>query len=247
MRFPLWILLAALLLGGNTAIADSLSIEEAIDHPSRPEADRAFDAEFYPEAVMEFIGVKPGMRLAIIGSYGVYYQSIATLVLGDSGHLYMHNASWSVQSHPTVMKSWLERMQASPYANTTPLVTTLGEIRFPEPLDAILIDRFYHDVIRNAKEALPRMNRTIYDALKPGGHFYVLDAHARPSFGLADADALHRVEREVVIGQVESAGFILVDESEALRNPDDTRELSARRDIMTNTDRYLLKFEKPAP
>ena len=98
---------------------------------------------------MPFLGAGPGVRMAIIGSYGVYYQGIATLMLGESGHLYMHNASWSVSSHPTVMTSWLQRMQASPFQNTTPVVTPMSEISFPEPLDVILIDRFYHDVIRN--------------------------------------------------------------------------------------------------
>lgn len=225
---------------------EAMSLRDAMAHESRPSVDRQYDDHFYAEDVLSFAGVKPGVRMAFIGSAGVYYTSIASLVAGPQGKIYVHNASWSVQEYPSVLNNWYGRMVNSPMHNISPIITDMDEIDFPELLDLVFIDRFYHDVVRNRPNDVDAMNRSILASLKPGGHYVVLDHAARPGTGTSEAWPIHRIEQSAVVQQVEAAGFELVDESEAARNPDDDRTGLARRDNMTNTDRFLLKFERPS-
>lgn len=225
--------------------SEALDFAQAMAHESRPAVDLQYDDHFYAPEVLGFAGVEPGVRMAFIGSAGVYYTSIASLVAGPEGKVYVHNASWSVQEFPSVLNNWYGRMTNSPMHNISPIITDMDDIQFPELLDLIFIDRFYHDVVRNTPNEVDAMNRAILESLKPGGHYVVLDHDALPGTGTSEAWPIHRIERSSVIEQVEAAGFNLVEESQAARNPDDPRTGLARRDNLTNTDRFLLKFERP--
>ncbi len=223
----------------------ALDIDAAMAHESRPSVDRQYDNHFYAEQVLSFAGVQPGVRMAFIGSAGVYYTSIASLLAGPEGKVYVHNASWSVQEYPSVLNNWYGRMVNSPMHNISPIITDMDEIDFPELLDLVFIDRFYHDVVRNVPNDVDAMNRAILESLKPGGHYVVLDHAAKQGTGTSEAWPIHRIEESVVVEQIEAADFRLVDTSQAARNPDDDLTGLARRDNMTNTDRFLLKFERP--
>jgi predicted methyltransferase len=226
-------------------ISPNFTLDQAISHASRPDTDRSFDDQFYPAAVLAFAGVQPGIRMAFIGSAAVYYTSIASLVAGVDGVVYVQNACWSVRDFPGVMTQWVNRIKASPFRNITPIVTDMKQIQFPEPLDLIFFDRFYHDIIRHDPSHIDPMNRCLYAALKSGGHLVVLDHSAAEGSGLRDVQELHRIDPAVVVDQLTAVGFKLAGESQAARNPEDGRTLMARRDIMTNTDRFLLRFQKP--
>ena len=93
--------------------------------------------------------------------------------------------------------------------------------------------------------------RRVYEALKPGGVFGIVDHHAEAGSGERDAldprEGLHRIDIDLVKREVLEAGFVLDAESNVLRNPDDTRDWNifseGRRD---KTDRFVLRFVKPA-
>lgn len=238
-------ILSLLLMYSSLAAESALSIDQAMNHASRPEVDKQYDDHFYAAEVLGFAGVTPGVRMAFIGSAGVYYTSIASLLAGPESAIYAHNASWSVHEYPSVLSNWHNRMLASPMQNITPIITDMDEVDFPELLDLVFIDRFYHDVVRNVPNDVDAMNRAILDSLKPGGYYVILDHHARAGSGTADVWDLHRIDRETVIEQVTTAGFELVDESQAARNLEDDHTIMGRRDMMTNTDRFLLKFQRP--
>ncbi len=220
-------------------------IAAAVAHASRPDKDLAFDAENAPAEVIGFAGIKPDDKVGIIGSSGSYYLSIITNVLADGGVVYPQNASWSMRSHPIAMAYWRDRMDAAPLNNIEPIITPMESVLFPEPLDIIIIDRFYHDVVRRPTADVNLMNKAIYKALKHGGSYIVIDHHARAGSGTADLEALHRIDIETVRAQVMAAGFEFVAASDVLANPEDPRTVSARRDIMTHTDRFILKFIRP--
>ena len=67
-----------------------------------------------------------------------------------------------------------------------------------------------------------------------------------PTHPRSDATGLHRIDKSIVIADLESAGFELVEESDVLRNPDDDHSKSVFAEgIRGKSDRFVLKFRKP--
>jgi predicted methyltransferase len=112
----------------------------------------------------------------------------------------------------------------------------------------VLIVLFYHDTVW-LKVDRAKMNRAVFDALKPGGIYAVLDHSARPGTGLDDVQTLHRIDEATVRKEVEEAGFVLAGEAGFLRNPTDPRDWNdspkAAGDRRGTSDRFVLKFVKP--
>jgi predicted methyltransferase len=89
-----------------------------------------------------------------------------------------------------------------------------------------------------------QMNRKLFDALKPGGHLVVMDHSAKDGSGIADAKSLHRIEENVVMDELQTAGFKLEKEGQFLRNPDDPRDQPFFK-MKIPTDKFALRFVKP--
>jgi predicted methyltransferase len=115
----------------------------------------------------------------------------------------------------------------------------------PEPLDLIWIADRYHALLGRAfGPASPiRVGTALLAALKPGGVLVIEDYAAKAGSGSRDAVALHRIDGEQVKKEMAAAGFELVGESSALRNPEDRRRTNAH--LIDRADRFLLKFRKP--
>ena len=109
----------------------------------------------------------------------------------------------------------------------------------------------YHDVV-NMPVDRARMNKAIFDALRPGGAYVVIDSSAKEGTGLAETKTLHRIDESVVRDEVQSAGFRLESESEFLRNPADARDWNAsppaaeKAGKRGTSDRFALRFVKPS-
>ncbi len=124
----------------------------------------------------------------------------------------------------------------------------LADFALPEKADLIWTSQNYHDLHNKSfgPADMGRLNKAIYDALKPGGIFLVLDHAAAPGSGFRDTQTLHRVDEAAVKTEVEAAGFQLVGESNALRNPQDGHDkLVFDPSIRGHTDQFVLKFRKP--
>ena len=95
-----------------------------------------------------------------------------------------------------------------------------------------------------------KMNRAVYDALRPGGIYGIIDHSARPGTGTADVQTLHRIDEPTVVQEVTAAGFQFVGDARFLRNPADPRDWNdsprAAADQRGTSDRFVLKFVKPA-
>lgn len=115
----------------------------------------------------------------------------------------------------------------------------------PEKVDVIWTSRNYHD-FKNASDDLTAFNKAVFDALKPGGIFIVLD-HAADEGDTPDVTRrLHRIQESRVKADVQAVGFKLAGESNILRNPQDNkRESNSEADVRGHTDQFILKFQKP--
>jgi predicted methyltransferase len=116
-----------------------------------------------------------------------------------------------------------------------------------QSFDVIWMHLFYHDLhtpLIQTRGATPAaFNRAVYERLKPGGFYVIVDHVAASGTGASHAESLHRIDPATVRDEVEAAGFVLDAESTALANKDDPH--SARvfdASVKGNTDRFAYRF-----
>ena len=127
------------------------------------------------------------------------------------------------------------------------LVAMAGVAR---PADVLWLHLFYHDLhtelitARGATAAA--FNRAVFDRLKPGGFYVIVDHAAAAGTGTSDARSLHRIEPASVRAEVEAAGFVLDAESALLANDEDAHAIKVFDPaIKGRTDRFAYRFVKP--
>ena len=116
------------------------------------------------------------------------------------------------------------------------------------PADVLWLHLFYHDLhttlIQARGATAADFNRAVYERLKPGG-FYVIVDHAAAGTGTGDAQSLHRIDPVSVRQEVEAAGFVLDAESTVLANEDDPHTIKVfDPSIKGETDRFVYRFVK---
>jgi len=119
-----------------------------------------------------------------------------------------------------------------------------------QPTDVLWLHLFYHDLhtaLIQAKGATAAdFNRAVYQRLKPGGSYVIVDHAAAVGAGTSDARSLHRIEPASVREEVEAAGFVLDAESTMLANKDDPHTIKVfDPSIKGQTDRFAYRFLKP--
>ncbi|HEY5084745.1 MAG TPA: hypothetical protein VII48_09495 [Rhizomicrobium sp.] len=216
-------------------------VAKAVADPSRPQTDVARDALRAPAETLAFAGVKPGMVVAEFFPTGGYYTRMLSDVVGPKGKVYgIENPKWD--------KGEDAKMAAEPgHANVAIAMVKFGEFVPPQKVDLVWITQNYHDlhVAEYGPVDMAAFNKRVYDGLKPGGIYFILDHQANPGTDDAGVAKLHRIEKSVVIKEVTAAGFKLVGESNVLHRPaDDHTKMSSDPAIKSHTDQFLLKFQK---
>jgi predicted methyltransferase len=121
-------------------------------------------------------------------------------------------------------------------------------VKFPEKLDLFWISQNYHDLHDSfmGPVDIALFNKAVYDALKPGGVYVVLDHSARTGAPSDVTDTLHRIEPSTVRREVEAVGFQFDGSSAILANPKDPRTAGVfDTSIRGHTDQFILRFRKP--
>ena len=243
----------ALTVAGQSSVAqpDSQSVyERALASESRLEGDAARDAGRNPAAVLKFLGITPGMTVLDMFSGGGYYSEIMANVVGDSGNVVAHSNTAYLNF---VGEEFVNRYKAGRLPNVDILMAENNKLRLDENhFDAIFMGLAYHDIYwvnpDNGWHEIDgdKFRAELLKSLKPGGILGITDHYAGPDTSRTDATGLHRIDKAIVIADLEAAGFKLVDESDVLRNPDDDHSKSVFAEgIRGNTDRFVLKFRKP--
>jgi predicted methyltransferase len=101
----------------------------------------------------------------------------------------------------------------------------------------------YHDIVNTPTERY-KMNKAIFNALKPGGFLIVMDHAGKAGSGVSETSTLHRIDEQTVVAELTAAGFKLDGKSEAWANPSDTREQHYSKMDMPS-DRFTLRFVRP--
>lgn len=89
------------------------------------------------------------------------------------------------------------------------------------------------------------INSAVFDVLKPGGHYGVVD-HTRRHMQSDSDENWRRMDPVQIIKEIESVGFEFVDYSDLhYRADDELRYEVGRKTVTGNTDRFTLLFRKP--
>jgi predicted methyltransferase len=213
---------------------------------SRAEADRARDAGRKPADIVEFLGIEPSMQVMDVIAAGGYYTEVLSLAVGADGRVVAQNPPGILQIRDGAFEKQITaRLADNRLSNVSRMDVNLGEMSVDAgTFDAAITALNFHDIYnRNGPEAALGALQTIYNALKPGGVFGIID-HA----GVAEADnvALHRIEKALAIETAITAGFVVEAESDLLANAaDDHTQGVFAEGIRGNTDRFVLKLRKP--
>jgi len=237
----------------DAAVANSAAVAAAIASPDRPKADLERDAVAKPAAVLAFVGVLPGMRVADMFSAGGYYTELLARTVGVKGQVIAYN-------NPPYAK-FAEKGIATRYAdgrlgNVRQVTAEVDELQLsPGSLDAALFVMSFHDAYWRPADGTwnrtdpAEMLKRLYAALKPGGVVVVQDHVAKAGGDTAKVvDELHRIDPAVVRAEFERAGFVFDGESKVLAHPeDDHTKLVFDEAIRGKSDQFVYRFRKPIP
>src|SRR5215467_7506313 len=216
---------ALLVFASGAALAQAAPDYAAIvASPDRSDADREIDKRRDPVKLLAFTGVGAGMKVLDMGAGGGYSSELMARAVGASGAVYAQNAA---DLGARAKERFEARMKTPAMAKVVALARPFDD---PLPadvrdLDLITFLFFYHDTTYMAVDRA-EMNRRLYAALKPGGVLVIADHSARAGDGTTVGKTLHRIEESALRGEVEAAGFRLVEEGNFWRHPEDTRDFS---------------------
>jgi predicted methyltransferase len=172
-------------------------------------------------------------------------------IVGPKGRVY----SFVPTEIAAVMKDQLGRMQTlakEPGRENVEAVSAdlVAMPKVTQPADVIWLHLFYHDLhtkLIGAKGATAAdFNRAVYERLKPGGFYVIVDHAATAGSGTNDTQSLHRIHPASVRKEVEAAGFVLEAQSTMLANKDDQHSIKAFDPLIKGkTDRFAYRFVKP--
>ena len=236
---------AACALPAPTFASVPAPIAAAVADPHRPAEDRARDALRKPAECIAFAGLRPGAIVGELLPGEGYFTRIFSGVVGANGRVYAVAPPPAPNGHD--YQAGARALATDPhYANVTILAERLADLKFPQPLDMVWTSQNYHDLHNIPGFDVVAFDRRVFDALKPGGIYLVLDHAAAAGSGLRDTDTLHRIDPAVVKKEVLAAGFVLAGTSRLLHRSEDPHTAAVfDASIRGRTDQFIFKFRKP--
>ncbi|HEX5263056.1 MAG TPA: methyltransferase [Phenylobacterium sp.] len=244
------VLAAAMVSAGGAYAKPDANQLAAVADKGRPEADTKRDADRKPAEMLEFAGVKQGQTVVDMIPGGGYFTRIFSKAVGPKGTVYAVGGPPRPATDPAKPPPppAQDTIAADPnYSNVKSIHAPLtGGIAIPTKADLVWTAQNYHDVNNVPNIDMLKFDKAVFDALKPGGVFIVLDHVAAAGTPLDPTDKFHRIDPVIVKKQVEAAGFKFEGESKVLANPaDDHTKTVFDPAIRGHTDQFIYKFRKP--
>ncbi|MCS6948279.1 MAG: hypothetical protein NZM12_11740 [Steroidobacteraceae bacterium] len=225
----------------------ALAVEKALASPIRTDAERARDnPERKPLQTLEFFGLQPNMTVIELMPGAGWYTKILGQVLAEKGKLYVTIGEARIA--PRLAEWKLDKVV--PIASKVDLkpsgqfgVFQSDVIEIPVTgADMVLTFRNYHNM---TPETRAKLNKAVFNALKPGGVYGIKD-HTKRHMEGPSAETWRRIDPVLVIKEVQAAGFVFEDFSTLHHRPDDTLQYDTQRESLKGySDRFTLRFRKP--
>jgi predicted methyltransferase len=222
------VLLAMVFLMGVSLPSASApnNIDEAAVRSLSQESERSRkrDAWQRPAEVFDALAVKPGHRVADIGSgYGYFTFRLAARV-GAEGKVY------AVDIDEEAINKVRQRKERENLAQVEPILGATDDPRLPNDLDAVLIVDTYHEF-----REYDRMMQAVFRALKPGGLLAIIDGEGPSGRPRTEYHRLHTIPAELVREEVARHGFVFKESRPGFYDAEYGKKM------------YFLIFEKPLP
>jgi predicted methyltransferase len=214
--------------------------------PARPAEDRAMDASRHPAELLDFLKLRAGQTVADVWP-GDYWDRLFAAAVGPTGKVYavhLEEADKAEKIDTPADGS----MPLAGHSNVIAVVTHANTFALPAKADVIWMRQNYHDLYDKfmGPADVPAFNKAVFQALKPGGRFVIIDHAAPDGSGLAATETTHRIDAAVVKKDMAAAGFKFVGETTALRNPaDDRTKLVFDPSVRGKTDQFVYVFQRP--
>jgi len=240
--------LGAAFLLSTVAIAPAIaqvSIAAAVADKDRPQADKDRDADRKPAEMLRFAGVKSGMTVVDILPGAGYFTRLFSDVVGPKGKV----IAYVPDEMLVKSQAGLERANAAA-AGRSNVIVMHSPLMAPNPpgvlADVVWTSQNYHDLHNMPGIDVVAYNRLVFQGLKPGGVYIVLDHVAPAGSGLSDTGTTHRIDPAAVKAEVIAAGFTFDGESKVLANPADKHDLKVfDPSLRGKTDQFVYRFKKP--
>ncbi len=244
-------------------------VTAAVNDANRPAADKMRDANRKPAESIAFAGVKPGDKVVDFLAGGGYFTRILSKVVGPQGHVYATAAATPMGGMPMgnmpaagampmgnmpaaggmpmggMGGDGLKMIAGSPaYPNVSEVMQSPSRLMVPEPVDVVWTAQNYHDLHNPGSfhaDDMAAFNKSVFDALKPGGVFLVIDYAAAPGTGFTQSPMLHRADPEAEKAEILKAGFVFDGESKVLARAGDPHTARAHE----QDDQFMFRFRKP--
>jgi len=228
------------------AVADYAAI---LADPSRPADDLKDDAARKPAEILAFAGLRPGDTVVEMEGGRGWFSFLISKAIGANGKLIVQYPPEFAYGDP----AYKARVDGGQLPNATITKTHFDKLETPDAsADKVLWILGPHEVwftpantqgLGDPAGAFAEISRV----LKPGGEFIAMDhAAVAGTPAKTSAQTLHRIDPQHVLDAAKAAGFIFVDKSDILANPEDDRTKSPfAPDLRRHTDQFLFKFRKP--
>ena len=180
------------------------ALDAALADPQRQSHREAGDARRKPGELIAFAGIKPGDKVLDLIPGDGYWTRIFSKIVGPEGKVY---AVWPINYGRVALGNveTLRRLSADPYyGNIVTQVRPTTTLTAREPLDVVWTSQNYHDY---PDEFMGRadpsvLNNAVFQILKPGGTYIIIDHMAEAGSGMRDTEKFHRIDPAVVRSQV---------------------------------------------
>jgi predicted methyltransferase len=244
--------LAASLLAGTPLSASTAppDVAAAIAASSRTPDNVKLDDGRKPAEVLNFFGLKPGMRVADMFGANLYWAEIMAPAVGPKGRVTIWQPSQFLNDDRRKNFAAFARRQK----NVSLISSPFEALNLPaNAYDFMIMNLDYHDVyLENAERKIVRMDpdqwlKKLYAAMRPGAVVGIIDHVALPNGDTrATVAKLHRIDPEIVKADFQRAGFELVGIRNFLRNPADDYAVTVfDPKVRGKTDRFVYRFRKP--
>jgi predicted methyltransferase len=228
------------------------SIAAAIADKGRPDKDTQQDAIRRPADLVAFSRVKAGDVVIDVWPGGGYWTRLFSPIVGAKGKVYAYVPS-EIAGFKTDPVAIAKAVAAEPgRANVEEISDPIDQqpdAKSLNTVDVVWTFENYHDLHDSFMQGanVDGFNQAVFKLLKPGGYYVVVDHAAASGAGLKNTEDLHRIDPATVKAEVEKAGFVLDSEAKLLANPADDHTLKIfDPSIKGKTDRFMLRFKKPA-
>lgn len=221
------------------------NVQNAVfENTLRTKEDTSRDLHRRPDKVLQFAGIKLGDKVIDLAAGAGYYSKILSQYVGETGHVTAVNSAFVAKKFPDRIASMKQIVKSQ--SNVTRLEGRFDDIKFPEQADSVFFINFYHDALWLEYDRV-KMNAAIFNALKPGGTYLIIDHEAPWKSGFTVGKTLHRIEGRSLLQEVLEVGFVLQKSGDFLLREDDILEQSAVKadERRGKTSRFVYLFQKP--